>query len=627
MNTPVSRPEAVRIAALFLSALCMALLYTWPVITDMSGSFYGFPWDSLGSIHSFWWFRFAHENGIPFREHAFSSYPAGVDLSDAPFFYTYYLAGLGLTLLTDEVAAYNIIRIASFPLLAVTSYLLMNHLVRDWRASMFSALAFAFSPLHTVRLMSHQPNLFWAPLLIYLLLRTLREGGLKLHAAFGFALGLALVDSPYFAYFFALLSPVLIAMGLKWKLPRRASLTPAAVNIASFSAAFAAAVVPMALPVLTSLGKEVAEIRTIDLARPLSDLFVFSAKPLDYLLPSRHNFFLGQFVPDLGMGALKGHRYIEHTLYLGWTLLALGLYAVYRVTRKNGGRIPGNTDRKNVYAFLALAVAAALLSGPPFLPLGGFSVDAVTREVSAEHRLYLPQYYLFHLFPFFRSYARLGVFVGLGVSVLAAFGMKELLARTNSAKKRAALLGFLGMVLAVEFAEFPGFRITNVDVPGCYGFLAGQEGDFAVIEYPVGPPHDPYTSYEYLFHQRAHGKRLVNGSTGDDKKLKDLSDISDPRTLDALAGMGVNYILLHRHKYERGSEYAAMDWITGLPREKLFPKGYNDGRPPDLSKVRDRLREVADFGPTVVYEIREGPFESGTDGMKPSVHISRIEEP
>ncbi|WKZ33462.1 MAG: hypothetical protein QY316_03385 [Thermodesulfobacteriota bacterium] len=613
----MSRPEAVRITALFLFALCMALLYTWPVITDMSGSFYGFPWDSLGSIHSFWWFRFAYENGIPFREHAFSSYPAGVDLSDAPFFYTYYLTGLGLTLLTDEVAAYNIIKISSFPLLAVTSYLLMNYLVRDWRAGMFSALAFAFSPLHAVRLMSHQPNLFWAPLLIYLLLRTLREGGLRLHAAFGFALGLALVDSTYFAYFFALLSPVLIAMNLKWGLPGRASLAPAAVNLAAFSVAFAAAVIPMAFPVLTSLGKAEAEIRTLDLARPLSDLFVFSAKPLDYLLPSRHNYFLGQFVPDLGLGALKGHRYIEHTLYLGWTLMALGLYAVCRVSCKKVGRIPGHGDRKNVYAFLVLAAAAALLSGPPFIPFGGFTVDAATREVSAEHKLYLPQYYLFHLFPYFRSYARLGAFVGLGVSVLAAFGIKELLARTNSAKKRAALLGFLGMVLAVESAEFPGFRVTRVDVPDSYGFLAGQGGDFAVVEYPIGPPHDPYTSYEYIFHQRAHGKRLVNGSTGDGKRLRGVADISDPRTVDALAGMGVKYILLHRHKYERGNEYAAMDWVTRPPRDKLYPEGYNDGRPPDLSKVLERLIKVDEFGPTIVYEIREGRSESGTDGMSP----------
>ncbi|MBZ0219551.1 MAG: hypothetical protein K8I01_03855 [Candidatus Methylomirabilis sp.] len=607
----MSRLEAIRIAAFFLFSLLLAILYTWPVITDISGIFYGFPWDSLGSIHSFWWFKFAYQNGIPFREHAFSSYPAGVDLSGAPFFYTYYLAGLGLTLLTDEVAAYNIIRITSFPLLAVTSYLLITYLVHDRRAGMFSALAFSFSPFHTVRLMSHQPDLFWVPLLTYLFLRMLNEGGLRLHAAFGFVLGLTLVDSAYFAYFFALLSPALAAANLKWRLPKRASLKPAALSLAAFSAAFAAAILPMAFPVLMKLGEAQVHIKTLDVARPLSDLFVFSAKPLDYLLPSKHNYFLGRLVPDLGLGALKGHRYIEHTLYIGWTLIALGLYAVYRVSGKKDGRIHGHGDRKNVYTFLILAAAAALLSGPPFIPLGGFTVDAATREVSAESKIYLPQYYLFHLFPYFRSYARLGAFVGLGVSVLAAFGIKELLARTGSAKKKAALVGFLGIILVVEFAEFPGFRVTEVNVPDYYAFLAGQQGDFAVIEYPIGPPHDPYTSYEYLFYQRVHGKRLVNGTLAGGQLKNSLSDISDPQTIDALAGIGVKYILLHRHKYERGNEYAAMDWVTRPPRDKLFPEGYDDGRPPDISKVRERLSEVKDFGPTVLYEIRLKPLQGG----------------
>ncbi len=600
---PGSRHEAVRMAAFFALSLVLAALYTWPVITDMSGSFYGFPWDSLGSIHSFWWFKYSYLNGIPFREHAFSSYPAGAALSNEPFFYTYYLAGLGLSLLADEVAAYNVIRITSFPLLALTTYVLINHLVRDRLASMWCALAFAFAPVHSVRLMSHQPDLFWAPLLIYLLLRLLKEGGSRLHAAFGFVLGLALVDSAYFTYFLVLLSPVLIAGNLKGSMPRKASMKSAALNLAVFAAAFAAAVLPMAFPVIGGLADAEAQARSFSPERPLSDLFVFSAKPLDYLIPSKHNYFLGRLVPDLGLGPLKGHRYVEHTLYLGWTLIALGVYAVYRASGKKGRRAPGHGDKKTIYTFLALAGVAALLSGPPFIPLGSFTIDTAAREVSAEGRIFLPQYYLFHIFPFFRSYARLGAFVGLGVCVLAAFGLRELLARVVPVKRRTGLLALLTLALAVEFAEFPSFRVTEVRVPGCYEFLAGQEGDFAVIEYPVGPPHDPYTSYEYLFNQRVHGKRLVNGKAEGNRISEGLSDLSDPRTIDALAGIGVRYILIHRHKYERGNEYAAMDWLTGPPRDKLFPEGYNDGRPPDLSKVLDRLQEVGNFGPTVVYEI------------------------
>lgn len=594
----------VRIAVFFLFATLLAVLYTYPVITDIHGKFYGFPWDSLGSISSFWWFKFSFLNEIPFRSHAFSSFPEGVDFSNAPFFYIYYLSGLGLSLLSDEVAAYNMIKILSFPMLALTSYVLLDYLSRDTVASMWCALAFAFSPFHAVHLMSHQPNLFWLPLLLYLLLRMLDEGGWKVHGLFGLVLGLALVDSTYFMYFGAVLSPVLILGNIKRGAPRKTSLKATAVNGIILAAAFAVAVIPMVYPVIGSSGKGQLQMESLNVTRSLSDLFVFSAKPLDYLLPSRHNLFLGWLVPDLGIGPLKGHRYIEHTLYLGWTLIALGVYAVYAVSGRKGKLAGLGEEKRKVYTFFALAVAAAILSGPPFIPIGAFSIDTVTREISADYKVYLPQYYLFNLLPFFRSYARLGAVVSLAVCVLAAFGLKALLSQIRQTRAKAALLALLTLVLAIEFIEYPPFRVTDVTVPGHYRFLAGREGDFPVVEYPIGSSHDPYTTYEYLFYQRVHKKRLVNGAYGGDALLERLSDISAPQTIDALAGKGVKYILLHRYKYERGNEYVPMDWLTTPGRDKLFPAGYSEGRAPDLARVRERLREVKDFGGTVIYEIK-----------------------
>lgn len=590
----------------FCFTLFLTFLYSYPLIFNLGSMFYGFSWDSLGAIWSFWWLKFSYVQGLPLYVHTYLSYPFGQIFSSMLFPYLINGVGFLLTFFTHEIIAYNILKLISFPILALTTYLLIYYLTRNKVVSAVIGLVYAFSPFHVIHNIAHFANVYWLPLTILFLLKLLWERGYKNGILFGFFWGLTFVDNVYYAYFFGLLIPIFIVVYLSNQ-EHRVSLF----NISFLKFVFIGFLVffLVVFPMLYPMVKEVLFVQSKQvvgisgLARNFSDLFIGSAKPLDYFLPSKHNPFLGWLVPDLGMGPLKGHKYTEHTLYLGWSLILLAGYAVYCSARKIGELGTNKENRHAVYLFLSVAIAAAILSAPPFIPIGDYQVNFQTREVIAEHKIYLPQYFLYKLFPMFRVYARMGAIVLLAVCVLSAFGLKEILNRINSKTGKFLFLSSFLTVVLVEYAEFPSFRLTKVKEPEVYKWLASQSGQFPIVEYPLGASDDPYTTYEYYFYQRIHKKYLVNGApkgTPADEFRKEIIDISRGVTVAKLSGIGVIYVLVHRDKYIKGNEYVPLDWLTKPPRDKIFPVEYNDGKIPSLPM--NKLKLVKDFGDTAVYE-------------------------
>lgn len=585
----------------FLSVLFLAVLYTYPLVNDLGGSYYGFPWDSLGGIWHLWWLKFSQASGIPFSPFTYFAYPFGHDLTYAPVPYLFNAYALLLTHITDEVAAFNIIKLLNFPALALTTYLLLNYLTKDRAVSALLGVAYAFSPFHVIHSMAHYANLFWMPLAFLFLLKLNDEGGYRNGFFFGLFWGLTVLDNQYQGFFVGLFVPVVLAFSFYKN--RRIFTAPYLKASSLGGVVFLAVVLPLAYPVVKGLFAGAGGGGGPAVQRSFSDLFVFSAKPLDYLMPSKHNPFLGWLVPDLGIGPLKGHRYTEHTLYLGFSLMLVAGFILFKSLRKG---FMDDGERRSIFLFFTIAIIAAVLSAPPFIPVGDYTVNEATREVSADFRLLLPQYFLFKILPMFRVYARLGAVVMLSVCVIAAFGLKYLKGRLESPGKRAALLSFFSLFVFVDFAEYPSFRITKIEVPEVYRWLSVQSGQFAIAEYPFGEYDDPYASYEYLFYQRVHKKYIVNCAVKGTRAYEHThraDDISRPEAVDELSILNVKYAVVHRDKFVKGDIYIPADWLTAPPREKLYGPGYNDGVPPDLSKVEGRLRLVKDFGTDRVYEI------------------------
>lgn len=394
-------------------------MYTWPLAADLSGAVFGFPGDI----------------GMRTLTGATLPGPSAV-------------IGYALSRAFHEVVSFNVSKLLNFPLLALTSFSLLRHLTRDRSTSAVFGLAAAFSPYHTSHMIAHSAGIYWLPLSILFILKTMREGGYSSPVLLGLVSGILAVENPSFGLFFMLLAPVFVL----FHLPDRAGAPYVLKALALSCSVFSVVVVAMAWPAL--LGLLLPESVGDGLEpRRLSDLFISSAKPLDYLLPSAHNPFLGRLVPDMGSGPLKGLLYAEHTLYLGYTVLFLSGCALYNALRAGSREM-----RRTTLLFLAVALLMVLVSFPPFMPLGGLEMNIEEGTVSAENRLFLPQYVLFKVFPFIRGYSGAGGAAMLAFIVLAATGFSALFGRSRLKKSALACAALL---LALEFADFPAFRITS----------------------------------------------------------------------------------------------------------------------------------------------------------------------
>ncbi len=98
----------------------------------------------------------------------------------------------------------------------------------------------------------------------------------------------------------------------------------------------------------------------------------------------------------------------------------------------------------------------------------------------------------------------------IALAVLAAWGL-ALLLRGRAKRRRLAWTGAAVLVLVLEYRAFPLTLVpTPAAPPPVYAWLASFEMPGAVVEWPFGPFYDS----DYMFRQAAHGKPILNGSSG-----------------------------------------------------------------------------------------------------------------
>jgi hypothetical protein len=109
-----------------------------------------------------------------------------------------------------------------------------------------------------------------------------------------------------------------------------------------------------------------------------------------------------------------------------------------------------------------------------------------------------------------------------------------------------------------------------------------------VAEFPVKPADRLHSTY--MLHSMAHWQKTVHGHSGIRTELHaNLYDVlrgfPDDASLDALAGLGVTYVIVH------ASMYPADEWpgVAGA-----------------IARYQDRLAPVHWSGPDRVYALRSG---------------------
>ena len=530
--------------ALFLFAI-LALIVTFPVIFNMSKQIYGYPDDTLGTICGIW-----RDGNASLQIKDFLLFPP---LGKGALDYNIYAHALWpvIAFLTNEIFIWNLFSIFNFILSAFFMYLLVKYLAGNKISAFISGLMYGFCPHICMQSFNHIVfgAIQWMPLYILFLLKLVFERSYKNAVLCGVFYALVIFSNPYYGYYMLLFTVIFVVflilkhiknLGTVIKEDRFKTLKLA--GIALFST------LVIAMPLNYKVIKIVflkSESKPAVYTRPLEGLIFSGARPKDFLLPPRTNPLLKNISrpfmsPDFG-------SMIDHTLYLGYTPLILSIIAVCFWRRRKNSKLKIQNSKLNfvIPLFIIIFFAFGVTSSPPWIPIGAAKLN------SAPFKLPMPSYFLHKLFPMFRYYSRMVVVMMISLSVLSGIGIKFLLEKlkTKSLKlKTSFLAGMIFVLIGVEYINVPPFHYFDSTPPKLYTWLAKQEPEInsVVVEYPMLAGRT--SEYGYMFWQRVHKQKLVNG--GDRSRLEKLLHIDNPQTVQQLREWGVKYVIIHRDFYE-----------------------------------------------------------------------------
>jgi hypothetical protein len=265
--------------------------------------------------------------------------------------------------------------------------------------------------------------------------------------------------------------------------------------------------------------------------RPLSDLYTYSARPLMYVLPTEEHPLLGERMRPViyrHFSAGPGQPLVVYNPnYLGIVTMLLAFLGLLALWWRR--RAPLSARERMAGAVLVVAAVSALAwSGPPTIGVLGFNVP-------------LPNRLVMEFTTAFRGTARFGHLVMLATCVLAAIGVRQLLARRPVAVQ-ALCVGVLAVLIGVDgWFRQPGR--TRVSYPPTVEALASQPRGI-VAHYPLAAGAD--TDSLVTFYQLHHRQPLFNGYRGGSRasaRALEVMDLWGPGAAAKLRRLGVRYVL------------------------------------------------------------------------------------
>ncbi len=506
------------------------------------------------------------------------------------------LAALPLLLTGNRVLAYNFVLLASFLFSAIGMYGLAYRLTKSGVASVVAGMIFAFSPFmfdHTAHL-----QIFFAggiPLTLLFLSRFLQTEAWRDLLLLALFFVIQLLGNCYYAvylsYAVALLVLVHLVTAQKWR---------DRVFCAKL-AALAGFVVALAGPVFWQYLRFQQE---MGFSREIN----FQAKLASYVTTPRSNLVYG--------GMLFDQNLHEARLFPGILPVLLGIvgFAVL-VSSRLPDPVPQRRLRRAWRLVLAAAIALCLLAIAAILVAGRFKVELLGLKITGSHLnrpffllLFLlalfasldagfrarwlppltspaawirycaylgmlafilsfgthgPYMLLYHFAPGFaalRSVARIHIINLLALAVIAAWGVRWLLAQGPVWRRQLFRLAIPGVIL-IEYLNFP-LVLRDVprelDVPPVYRFLATQPPGTSLLELPLGNLEREFLR---MYFATFHWQPLVNGVSGyippvNHELVRRWQSRSAAQVIGDAQDLGVRYLVLHRGELSRRDRVA-----------------------------------------------------------------------
>ncbi|HET8626156.1 MAG TPA: hypothetical protein VFL91_01985 [Thermomicrobiales bacterium] len=482
----------------------------------------------------------------------------------------------------NVVLGFNLAVLLAFAVSAAGAYLLVEDLTGNRAAGLAAGMVFAFAP-YKVASIAHLNvlNTGWTALALWALLRLWRGGGWRWSALLGAAVLWQGLSSVYI--FYAQVIALGVALVYLALAERRSCRWRGLVRAGVGLAAGLAAVTPFFWPYL-QVTRETGITRTLD------DALQWAATPALYLAVTRYNFLWGGVLSHFGGGSP------ERDLFPGLLAPLLGLVGLVA------------SRRRERWLFAALVALGFLMTLGPYKDVGNLRVP-------------LPYRLFYEVLPGFtglRVATRFVVLVLLGLAGLTGLGVEVLgrraagywskvegrrskvaegrgrvptlraltLPRSHALRSTALALGVLLVVggFATEYRSHTGMTGAvsgAVDQP-VYRWLAGH-GDGPVVELPL-PAHDKTSPFANLY-STVYWRPIVGGNSGFEPPAYDgiqqiINTFPAPAAVAFMQGIGIEQVVVHTAALGNGWP-AAERAIAADPR----------------------VREVARFGPDVVYQL------------------------
>ena len=583
--------------------LILTFAMTYPLFPKINNSISGFSSTDEPSVWYFWWLKYAHISNIDHRNCQYLAYPFGQDYGGFDLLYPMWsLFKRAMAITTNHFFAYNIEVVLSFVLSGLFAYLLTMFVSGNSLVSFFAGTIYTFSPYHFARAWQHigLVHIQWMPLYMYALLKIKDKSSWKAVIFLSFALFLVASFDYYYLYFMLLVTFFFLVYRLITDRKNNRKL------IAYIISGMLLASLPMVSMlwqfIKTRLfSTEAKAVSVWSLYRPFEDLFVQSARPLSYFLPSTEHPLLGWITRNFIGTDMYGMSFTEHSIYLGWIPLLLAFFAFkkWRLRRKQPLVIShqsADSSKDDFYIgfFVFLAFASWLFSQPPWWNVFGF-------------KLYMPSFFLYKIAPMFRAYCRFGIVVMLAVAVLAGYGLKFILERFKSRKAKAAVTALFCALVLFEFWNYPPFKVIDLSkVPAVYYWLKDEPKDIVIAEYPLDADSP---SELYKFFQTVHEKKIINGTipgTYANKVAQAIKRLSSPQTASVLKWMGVKYAIVHKDEYLKTDLIEDREDLEGIYQspDLKFVKSFSPQECPQKGIMCAQKTGVID-----VYEVAAEPIE------------------
>lgn len=456
---------------------------TWPVALTLGERLAGDGADANLFVWNQWWFRTALAEGASPFATTMIHWPTGSSLALHTLSPWNALLATPIALVAGDVAAYNVVLLASLAACGLAAHALARDVTGSTRAAYVAGFAFTFTPYHFAHALGHLNlvSYYWLPLFALAFRRWLarsRPRDLALASAAIVGAGLTdlslLLVLALFAVAFA--AGALGVRSTKFLVRPLVAGLPAAVLLSPY----------LALVVL-----EYA--RTPGLGGFGSEAGRYSLDVASYVVPSP----LATLYERVGVILTPDGTTTEASVFVGFAVLALAIV---------GFRAAPRDERR---PWLVVAACFYVLSLGPWLQILGWSLPVPLPYAVVR---YVP------LLSTLRTPARFAIGVLLPVAILAAYGAMRLrwpskvrMPAREPARSALAVACVLAIV-ALEAATLP-YPTTPLAAGAAYP--AELLDADALVELPLWQPgYDGYLqNVRYLAAQTLHGKPIVNGYT------------------------------------------------------------------------------------------------------------------